>query len=1134
MTQPAATGSNPAAWGLPGPVLADVQVPVHGAPARDLLYVRSPVTGDVRGVTQAEAQELVFRAGWEPVVEPDAVRLLETQIMRERASPYQALLYGAARGVSGGLAEFVLPQGEDPGARALDAIREEYPGTALAGEVGGALLPLSRAFGAVRYASPVALAEAAGQGATRAAAGAAPGVGRSILARAGGTAVEGGLVGSTYEAGQSRIEDSPLTAQKIAGGFLAGALPGALIGAPLGAAEGLGARFGRRAAKLQAEALAPGISDADLMKIAHREHGVAVPGMIEHLQAAIQRDPNVAPDFLQLAKDSGLVGRQVRGELLDAPNLRAAAERRAADGLNAVQELDELAIQGWIHGKPKRALIQQWLDAGPAEIDIDAAIAQARNADPTDAAIPQGGATVPEQAPRNTFAALDNMQDGGGRFMDLRKLIGGMAREQQDEFLLGLRDRGLVDLKYEDPKMHQGRLRGQIDASELVFEGRRYNAATLTDEGAAEWQRLREAGTPAAPELPAVPTRAQAVNDLAEAVKRSMEVDPRLRDALASQLGARNDPEIIAEVIAAGLAKQDDNVSSILSEALKSASPRSKEVFSINAHKMLAKNPELLQWRARSARLIDGLGQEADDMLALTPGVRGQPASEARKVRDLFANARARIASGDRAEGFAALDELKGRLGPHAKPDAWLGGDDNVARFVRRGYEEIRQTLEDASLWGERAASAQRDMNALFHRRLARAEGYHRQFFDDAGRPHPRNPWVNAKVATPEKVRKALAGIVNPDDSEALALFRGHVAETRELADRVREYYNLTPDADAAVGNLLKGVDNAEAGLNEAVTFARREAQASELFNNRANIVPGYAKWVALGFLGPAGFAAVKVAENIANPGQRIFQRAVLERVLRGSESRLAKAVLGLTTGKKVRFPGVGATQLAGRASASLFHEEDPKKRAESYASSLAELTRLTSPEAAAAAAKNAIPFAVNTLPMAPQHLGFMLSRAAQYVLAKAPVKPQLTARGVEVIVPSDSELDEWERIWSGAFDPISAFEDAAKGEGSLAAMQAAEFVAPDLVQEGRMLVIENLQGKEVSHNRVVDISIVLGVPLDSTLEPDYINAQQMIHAARFKDSEAQKSRRSFQETGVNREYKQSGADRVEADIPPE
>ena len=206
-------------------------VAVTGAPAKDLFYVRSPVTGDVRGVPQEQAAELIFRSGWEPVVEPAAERLLQRQLLREGASPWSAAGYGAARGLTGGLSEFALPQGEEPGAMALQAIREEHPYISAGAEIAGTIAPFLAPLRGVKLLTLPGLAAAGGAAVTRQLAGQTPGVARSIAARVAGMAFEGGAQGSVYNAGESAIEDTPLTTQKIVSGFLMGAAPGAILGA---------------------------------------------------------------------------------------------------------------------------------------------------------------------------------------------------------------------------------------------------------------------------------------------------------------------------------------------------------------------------------------------------------------------------------------------------------------------------------------------------------------------------------------------------------------------------------------------------------------------------------------------------------------------------------------------------------------------------------------------------------------------------------------------------------------------------------------------------------------------------------------------------------------------------------------
>lgn len=1072
-------------WGLKEPLTPKRTLEVTGEPGRDLFFVRSPVTGDVRGVSLREARKLILDSNWEPVVEPSAVRLLERQVLREKSSALAAAHTGAMRGLSGGLSELVLPHGEEPGAQALEAQREEHGGAEFAGEVAGTVLPF--AAGAGRLGTVPGLAEAAGAGVTKALPG-------KVLPRALGVGLEGGIIGTTYAAGETAIDDSPLTAQKLLGGFLAGALPGAVIGGGIGAVESLGSRLALRGGLAREDVLRPGLTDADMMRIAQREHGVADPGLIERVQAMVLRDPSLSEDFLAMARDRGPVGQQVGRELLEAPQRREAALARAAAGLDKIQEVDELALDGWTAGENKRRLVEQWMDGLVDQPDVNALLADAARVRPTDevlARLSKRETAAPEHA--QMASANRALSDAEDRLDALRK---AQAAER-------------------DPSRWEEIAREASAAEDAVSELR-----VAQESAESQWRSAFQTSD-----------RPQAVERVVEMLKAATKKDKALGQDLIAKLGARDGKGPLygwEPVVRQGLTGADENVIRIVGESLGGASPK--------ALKGIEGIPGPRAWRDQPLQMLDDLGKEADLLIGQPAGVLGEARSKAKKVRDLFAAAREKIASGNRVEAHIALDTLKKQLSPHALPDQWLGVNDNIARMVRDAYEDLRTTLERPDLWGKKAAEAQRDMNALFHARIARKGEYFDHFFEDAGVPHPRNPWTNAVRASPEKVGSALKGIINEGDSPAFGSYKGHIDETRGLIGKMKEHYALDPSRSAGLDEALRSIDDADKAFSEAVYFSRRDAQANALFNARGNVVPGYAKWIGMGFLGPAGFAAGALAERLANPGQAIFQRAVLERALRGSEGRIAKAVTKLITGKDTRFVGMGATQLASRASVSMLSERDPEKRAATYANTLTELTKLSTPEAATAAANSALPFAVGTLPAAPAYMGAAIQRAAGYVAMHVPVKPRWTPIGIQVDTPSDAELEKFERIYMGAFDPLSAIEDAANGDGSREGMMAAEVVAPELVSEVRQLMLQELaeSGYRGTYERKVDLSLVLGVPLDATMEAGYINAQQMTHAARFQTQPD--NRKTYEETGVNEEFRAQNAsksDRIEADIPP-
>lgn len=1083
----AATPATTAAqWGLSGPITPERQLQVTGDKGRDLFFVRSPVTGDVRGVSLSEARKLILDSNWEPVVEPSAVRLLERQVLREKASALAAGYTGAIKGLSGGLAEFALPHGDQPGAQALEAQREEYPGTEFAGEAAGVVVPFAAG---ARLASVPGLAEQAGAGLTRALSPA----GR-VLSRAAGVGLEGGIVGSTYAAGETAIDDSPLTAQKLLSGFLAGALPGAVIGGGIGAVDSLGSRLALRGGLAREDVLRPGLTDADMMRIAQREHGVSDPGLIERVQSMVLKDPSASEDFLALARDRGPVGQQVRRELIDAGARREEALSRAAAGLDKIQEVDEAALEGWTAGENKRRLVEGWMRGLTDQPDVNAMLADAARVRPVDEALSRLSSretAAPEHA--RMVSANRALSEAEDKLAELRK---AQASER-------------------DPQRWEEISRGVSATEDAVSELR-----TAQEVAESEWRQKFQSSD-----------RPQAIERVVEMLKAATKKDKALGDELTVKLGARAGKGPLygwEPVVRKGLSGADENVLRIVGESLGSASPK--------ALKGIEGVPGPRAWRDQPIQLLDDLGKEADMLMEQPAGVLGEARSRIRKVRDLFLDARNKVLSGDRVDAHIALDGLKKRLSPYALPDQWLSANDNVAQMVRSAYEDLRQTLERPDLWGEKAAQAQKDMNALFHARLARKGEYFDHFFEDAGVPHPRNPWVNALRASPQKVGSALKGLINESDSPAFASYKGHIDETRGLIQKMKEHYALAPEQASKLDAALGSIDDADKAFSDAVYYSRRESQANALFNSRGNVVPGYLKWVGMGFLGPVGFVGGALAERLANPGQAIFQRAVLERALRGSEGRITKAITKLITGKDTRFVGLGATALAARGSVSLSREKDPEKRASSYANTLTEIAKLSTPEAATEAANKSLPFAIGTLPQAPAYMGAALQRAAAYVAMHAPVKPRWTPIGFQVDTPSDAELDKFERIYLGAFDPLSAIEDAANGDGSREGMQAAEAVAPELVGEVRQLLLQELgdSGYRGTYERRVDLSLVLGMPLDPTLAPEYIVAQQMTHAARFKAPPD--NRRTYAESGVNSDYREastSKSDKVEADIPP-
>lgn len=282
-------------------------------------------------------------------------------------SPLRAGAAGAARGLTFGVSDQIAASiGGEETQQALRELEERNPEASIAGEVAGSVAPLlftggaSAAGTAARGAgtagrilrgigAPVrglaALSEGAGAAATRVLAGSAPGAARRILARAGGTAVEGAIEGAAGELGRLVTEDAlgyepDLTAEALLSRVGVGGLLGAGVGGVLGggfSTLGEGIRGGRRALSGTAEVLRRGWQQSVGTQL---DDGVA-----ELWSLASGRPAEAIREVI-----TGPQAREARAILLEGDaGLEVAARALRAD-LNEVERVGQHARDFWSMG----------------------------------------------------------------------------------------------------------------------------------------------------------------------------------------------------------------------------------------------------------------------------------------------------------------------------------------------------------------------------------------------------------------------------------------------------------------------------------------------------------------------------------------------------------------------------------------------------------------------------------------------------------------------------------------------------------------------------------------------------------------------------------------------------------------
>ncbi len=963
-----------------------------------LLRVKDPSTGEIHSMPREDARMRVFRDGWLPVDVTTGRDILAGQLNREKSNAAEGLAYGAAKGLTGGLIDFLAPTGSHE-ARALRGIEEENPVSNVVGEVGGTLLPFTGALKAAKLATLPGLAEEAGAAVTRGLAGEGAGVAGRIGARAAGMGLEGGVYGVTGELRRSHIDDTPLTADKIGFGFLAGALPGAILGVPVGAVEGvagsLGRRYAQRGAAARDAVLAPGVSDADANLIRQRDFGGPdQPGLLEVWQSSVHPRGGT-PDQFQLLNDKGPVGEQIRDEVFfSGEKLRQDAVSEAATSFDQLRDADSEMIGNWA-GRMKREWVRKLVPSGASPTDIDQMILGAMN-------VPEGVTRAPE------------------------------------------------------------------------------------------------------------------IEQLAQTVSRQVRKDPEAAAELLATLGTS--PEKVQGVVIDGLVARNNDTAAIIGKYLKEVGA-----------------PEIgtQTWRSEALRQIDGFGDELEQFEVGHRGYTGAKGGKMKELRGLLAGVREEVTQGTRGEVAGELDWLKKRLGKYAKPDEYLGVEDDMTRAVRRWHEDVRQNLENPNYWGDDFALMQQNVNSLLHKRLARADSYWNTFFTDAGVPDPKNPWANLKRADPVKIGSAVSKFNEPAHDAEFQLTLQHIKEGRDMTGMLRQYFHGDEGKLAA---WEKAADSAENAIKRAKVLASRVEQGKAL---TAGGIGGHGMArTAIGYLlgGPAGAAASMVAGAAMNPGRLLHARALLERLMRNSEGRIARGVAGLlTSGKRavssVRNP---TTALAAEAVTSLLQTKSPEKRAKEYHATLGELADATRPGRMEEALTRLTPVGAH-VPNAVAVAADRYRNAVMIVLSRAPALPTMNFLGDEDLpYISDDALDKWEQTYRGALDPISVLEAAKTGELTPEMVSAADASAPELMAHIREVIVQAVadSGPKFSYDRKVQMSILFKLPLDPSMTPDYIGAMQTLHRARFQEGIGPQSRRTFDETGVNEDYRSKGDQLEKEDVP--
>lgn len=114
--------------------------------------------------------------------------------------------------------------------------------------------------------------------------------------------------------------------------------------------------------------------------------------------------------------------------------------------------------------------------------------------------------------------------------------------------------------------------------------------------------------------------------------------------------------------------------------------------------------------------------------------------------------------------------------------------------------------------------------------------------------------------------------------------------------------------------------------------------------------------------------------------------------------------------------------------------------------------------------------------------------------MPKDPISGELLTKNQWI--PSDAELSKWERKLEAVNNPLKAFEDVANGNGSRDAIDAVKTVYPNIYQQAVMELTKKVRDydKEIPYQRKLQLSMLIGAPLDYSMNPAFIQRMQEMY----------------------------------------
>lgn len=446
-------------------------------------------------------------------------------------------------------------------------------------------------------------------------------------------------------------------------------------------------------------------------------------------------------------------------------------------------------------------------------------------------------------------------------------------------------------------------------------------------------------------------------------------------------------------------------------------------------------------------------------------------------------------------QAFRALNDLNDLLGPQAGRVISEVADVAPAAgtVVGRKVANVADTVVDSPKFTQ-AAEIPLSPVATGQRRVIEQV---RGIFSNPERLADLSP------AAATKHVKALAAVEAAIESElALTNNTAGMAKLKQIREQLQAGFMgaLDGSAEAVRANLhdttlgkLAGIAGAEKYAHSSLAKAYMNAYGSR------RLAAGHAAVRAADVIQPTGTPAIdRAAKKGWRTGRAIFNAVrfrgqAIDRVVRfalapvtGPVKAAASAVLGGAAGTKLAVRlGAPAAFNAATAALRFFEPADVDYRGAktAYMKRLAELNTVA---AQPGRAHERFEQQLGIRNISPQVSGAIAEKhvqAAQFLHSKAP-KPPATLRYGQHWEPSATDLHTWNRYVTATTDPWSVL--SVPSRATKEHRETLEALYPELLHEYTMGVLANEKKlSKLSYDQTFGLSVLTGVPLDPTLQPE-------------------------------------------------